>query len=174
MEIHAKGKLDFECVKMVTHLSLYKKLAPKKGFLLWMFLVGILFAAAILDAFFLDGDYALLGFSVVVLIWQCYLYFGLPKSRYKAMAHLQDTVNSYTFGEDAVCVETTGKVYSGASRMEYSMLVKAYESSRYFFLFQNHLQVLVVDKTTITGGTAEDIRMWLLAVLGTKYNLCRY
>lgn len=42
MEIIAKCKFDFESIKALTHLSLFKKANPKKRFLTWSIISGIL------------------------------------------------------------------------------------------------------------------------------------
>ena len=64
--------------------------------------------------------------------------------------------------------------YKGETEIEYTMLERVYETSKYFFLFQTKNQVLIVDKTTVEGGRAEEIRDSLTAKMKDKYIICRY
>ena len=49
MEIKAKCKFDFESIRALTHLSLFKKANPKKRFLTWSIISGILAVIIILE-----------------------------------------------------------------------------------------------------------------------------
>ena len=69
---------------------------------------------------------------------------------------------------------TTSQVYNGQAEIEYTLFLKAYETSRYLFLYQTRKQIFIVDKNTIEGGTVEDLRNLLSAVLKDKYFLCAY
>ena len=116
----------------------------------------------------------LLGIGVFFISLWYVLYFTLPRIRYNALANFKEAENAYVFCDDFLKVSTAGREYSGEAKIEYSFLVKAYETSKYFFLYQTKDQIYIVDKSTIEGGTAEDIRSKLSAVLKDKYFICKY
>ena len=87
---------------------------------------------------------------------------------------MKDTENEYVFGEDFFLVSSANQVFQSQGRVDYSLLACAYETSEYFFLYQTKNQVFVVDKSTVEGGTALDIRNKISATLEKKYILCKY
>ncbi len=58
--------------------------------------------------------------------------------------------------------------------MEYSLFTKVYETSDYFFLYQTNNQVFLVDKSTVEGGSVDDIRNKLSSFVKDKYYICKY
>lgn len=176
MEIRARCKYDFVSVKALMHLSLFGKHEPKKRFRLWTIIFSALMAIAILGIiFFRDATFVmLLCAGIIIILLECYLYFLLPKIRYKAMANMKEVENVYIFSDNVLKISAESKEYNGESIIEYSLFVKAFETSKYFFLFQTNNQAFVVDKSTIEGGTAEDIRNKLSAFIKDKYFICKY
>ncbi len=176
MEIKAKSVYNYEAVKAVLHLSLYKKANPKTQIALRL----SVYAGSILlflPAFILleiGSGYLLLGLMLLVAFLDCYMFFILPKIQYKGLSKLQNIENEFTFSDDFIIISSKGEVYSGEERLEYSLLVKAYETSRYFFLYQTKNQVYIVDKQTIDREGANAIRQKLSENLGKMYNICRY
>ena len=177
MEIKAKGKLDLELCKALMHLVMFKKADPKKRMRVWTVVYAVLLAVVIaeliafgVDAFLL----AMLGVLVIIYLFACYSYFLLPRIKYKGLARMRDVENEYVFCDAELRVLTRGEEYSGESVLKYSVFVKAYETSRYFFLFQQQNQVLAVDKSTIENGTQKDIRDKLTSSIAGKYIVCKY
>ncbi len=82
--------------------------------------------------------------------------------------------NEYVFTDEKIFVTSNGAEYSGQAEIEYTLLVKAYETSEYFFLYQTKNQVFIVNKATIQNGTAGDIRNKLSSFLNKKYIICKY
>ena len=80
----------------------------------------------------------------------------------------------YVFGEDGIKANARGAGIETGGEMAYTTFMRVIESSRYFFIFQSKNQAFLVDKSTIEGGTAEQIRSRLSAVEGIKYTLCNY
>lgn len=64
--------------------------------------------------------------------------------------------------------------YSGTTNIEYSILFKVMETSEYFFVFIQKQQVFLVDKSTVQGGTIEDVREVIKNALGKQYIICKY
>ena len=176
MEIKAKCKYNFDCIKATTHLSLYKRKNPQKSFVVWSIISAILALIIIfkLIMFFDPIWIKLLCLEFALFLLSCYLYFILPKIRYKAMAKMKNIENEYVFCDDVVKIYSRSAEYNGEAMIEYPLFVKAYETSRYFFLFQSNNQVFAVDKSFIEGGSAEDIRNKLAARIKGKYVVCKY
>ena len=177
MEIKAKCKADLNSIRALVHLGMFKKGSPKTHMIVWTIAYGFLAMLLIGENLLFGADsflLLLLGLLVLIYLWVCFLYFVMPRIRYKAMANMKDTENEYVFCEDFFLVSSANQVFQSRGRVDYSLLVCAYESSDYFFLYQTKNQVFVVDKSTIEGGTALDIRNKLSTVLQKKYILCKY
>ena len=176
LEIKAKCKFDFESIRALTHLSLFKKANPKKRFLTWSIISGILAVIIILEMIIFSDAMLieLLCVAVILFLLECYLYFLLPKIRYKALAKMKDAENEYIFCDNVLKTFTKSQEYNGEAEIEYSLFVKVYETSRYLFLYQTNNQVFIVDKNTIEGGTVEEIRNKLSAFVKNKYIVCKY
>ena len=176
MEIKASCKFDYDSIRALTHLWSFKKVNPKKSFLTWSIITAILACVIIAEMIFFSDAMLiqLLCLAFGLFLFECYLYFLLPKIRYKALAKMKETENEYVFCDDVLRAYTKSQEYNGEAVIEYSLFVKVYETSKYFFLYQTNNQVFIVDKNTIEGGTAEQIRSRLSAVEGIKYTLCNY
>lgn len=183
MEIRAKCKFDFESIRALTYLSLFKKANPKKSFLTFSIISGVLAVIIILEMIiFSDAMLTellcvaviLLLVAVILLLLECYLYFLLPKIRYKALAKMKDAENEYIFCDNVLKIFTKSREYNGEAEIEYSLFVKVYETSKHLFLYQTNNQVFIVDKDTIESGMFEEIRNKLSAFLKDKYILCKY
>jgi ABC-type bacteriocin/lantibiotic exporter with double-glycine peptidase domain len=176
MEIKAKCKFDFESIRALTHLSVFKKANPKKRFLTGSIISGIL-AVIILFEMIIFSDamlIELLCVAIILFLLECYLYVLLPKIRYKALAKMKETENEYIFCDNVLKTFTKSKEYNGEAEIEYSLFVRVYETTKYLFLYQTNNHVFIVDKTTIEGGTVEDIRNKLSVYVEDKYIVCKY
>ncbi|MBR6764923.1 MAG: YcxB family protein [Clostridia bacterium] len=177
MEIKAKCKYDLDSVKAWTRLNMFKQADPKKRMILWNIIYTILCIVIIWEIVTFGTDALMLILLGVCLLFQLlvlFLYFIAPKIQYKALAKMRDAENEYFFGDDTLKASTKGEEYNGASEIQYSFFVKAYETSKYLFIYQTNNQVFVVDKSTIEGGTAEDIKNKLSAYMKDKYVVCKY
>ena len=177
MEIKAKCKFDMDSMKALVHLSMFKKADPKQRMRFWTIVYAIIMAFMIFELLIWGKDttmFVLLGVLVVVYLLESFLYFILPKMRYKALAKMQEAENEYIFLEQVIRCFTKSEEFNSEAEIEYSLFVKVYETSKYFFLFQTNNQVFLVDKSTIEGGTAEDIRNKLLYFVKDKYVVCKY
>lgn len=175
MELRAKSRFDYETIKALVHLSLCGKHEPKKRFRVWLLLSGILASVSVLGMIvFRDGDMLLVAcMAAVIFFCWCWLYLAVPKFRYKAMGNMRDAENEYIFLDHTLKARTEGKVYNGESEMEYSLFVKAFETSKYFFLYQTGNQVVVIDKSTVEGGSPADISSRISPFI-KKYVICKY
>ncbi len=177
MEIKAKCKLDLETVKAFTYFTMFKKGDPKKRMTSLNVLFSVLLALVILEiiVFGMDIYLVLVAISgIIILLRNAYMWFFYPKVRYKALAKMKNTQNEYNFTDEKIFVTTTGEEYNGEAEIEYSLFVKVYETTKYLFMYQTSNQVYIVDKSTLEGGTVEEIRNKLSVFVKDKYILCKY
>ena len=121
MEIIAKCKYDYETVKAMAHIGLYKKRNPKKQFLSHtLYCIGLIITVIVL-----------------MIIW----------------------------GSDG---------YEGEAEVEYSIISKVMETSKYFFIYQKNNQAYIIDKTKIVQGTVQDIKSRFIQFAGIEYIVCNY
>lgn len=173
----AKCKYDLDSVKAWMRLNMFKQADPKKRMILWNIIYTILCIVIIWEIVTFGTDalmFILLGVCLLFQLLVLFLYFIAPKIQYKALAKMRDVENEYFFGDDTLKASTKGEEYNGASEIQYSFFVKAYETSKYLFIYQTNNQVFVIDKSTIEGGTAEDIKNKLSAYMKDKYVVCKY
>lgn len=177
MNIKASSKYDRETIRAMSHLSLCKRFNPKKILIAVITLIllpqVVLVVEGIMWGF--DSDYfsalfAALFAITLTLFW----YYLIPLFQYKSLAGLKDAVNRFVFTDESVFCTSAGSVYKGESEFEYALLVKAYETSRYFFLYQTKQSVYIVDKNTVSGGTADEIAERLKSELTEKFIRCKY
>ena len=177
MEIRAKSTYDYDTVRALTHLTMFKKADPKKRMIFWTVTYAVLLAIIVWEIALFGLDRQLL---IMLLVWVAisllagFFYFLLPKLHYKALAKMQKTENTFVFDDEGIAVSSIGAAYSGEARLQYALISKAYETSKYFFIFQTMNQVFIVDKSTILNGTAKEIRDKLTSFLGKKYRICNY
>lgn len=98
--------------------------------------------------------------------------FMLP--RIQLNIKVKDVGNDYVFREDGFSAVTVSENFSGRDDMKYILIIKVFETEKYFFIYINKRQMFVVDKATVEGGTAWDIREKLSRVPGGKYVRCKY
>ena len=177
MEIRAKSKYDFETVKALSHLLFYKKNNPKKSLISTVVLFSI-FSVIIIVEIIVFKAYLLLVIALVLnaifILCNFLIYYIFPKYQYKLLGKMQGVVNEYIFGDSKLKVYSKGEQYNAETEVEYSLFVNVYETSKYFFLYQTQNQVYVIDKYTIEGGSAEDIKSKIIPFLRDKYIVCKY
>lgn len=176
MEIKAKCKLDYDAVRALAHLNMYRKANPKKRFIFWTIYLTILVLAIVFLMLYFH-DIELVGLVILALflyVIQCYMYFVIPKISFKNMVRMQEAVNEYIFCDDVIKAFTKSSEYNSEAIIEYSLFVRVYETSKYLFLYQTNNQVFCVDKDTFEGGTIEEIRNKLTAYVKNKYIICKY
>lgn len=177
MEIKAGCRYDLDTMKAFIHVSMFRGKDPAKRLCFHTVVYGLLLAVIILECILLGPDpmlYLLAGCGLLVLFLLYFGYYVAPKRSYRSMSGLKDAENAYVFYADKMSVESKGEAYSGNSEIAYPVLVKVYETSAYFFVYQTKNQAFIVDKRTIVNGTAEEIRARLMSHVGKKYHICKY
>lgn len=177
MNINASCKFDYKSIKALTHLSTYRKSDPKKRMLSFLITFAVLSVIIVAEIILIAPDpflFYLLAIAVVCLLIDLYVYFIIPKISFAAMKNMQNTENEYIFSDNSVKITSKSSEYNGEANIEYTLFVKVYETSEYLFIYQTKNQAFIVDKSTVTGGTAEEIRERLSSCLGKKYIICKY
>lgn len=177
MEIRAKCKLDYECVKALSYASMYRIMKPQTAFITTIIMGTLVLLLEILTGVFWGLDMISIGFlifAVLLICLNCFLYFGIPRIQYNALDKMKMMENEYTFCDDVIKVSSKSEEYNAEGELKYSMIPKVKETSKYLFVFQTENQVFVVDKSTITNGTINDIREKLNPFVKKKYIICKY
>jgi len=177
MEIHAKCKYDLDAITAFTHVTMYKREEPLKRLIFWSVIFLFPLTLVVFDLMVFGAEPMLFVLIACTALMYFFLYFGYfvtPRRTYHSMAAMKNVENIYVFYEDKMLVSSCNEMHSGNSETAYSALVKVYETSAYFFLYQTVNQAFIVDKGTIENGTAEDIRAKLMMYVGNKYFICKY
>ncbi len=177
MEIIAKTKYDYETIRDFNLFHYSKKTNVKTIFIIISILCGFTMILIISDLIF-DGftpsSLTRMGIIAISYPFLCFMYFIYPKISYKAMKKMRNAENEYVFCDDSIKIRSVCESFTGESEIKYDFLIKAYETSKYFYLYQTKVQAYVADKSTITVKDAEEIRKKLMFYLGKKFILCKY
>ena len=176
MQIKASCSYSQDAVRAFVLSNAFGKRDPKKQFYGFMIGLAALLAVCLFEIMVFGWEFFSLLLLVCILLISLlysYIYFLLPVVQFRAMGKLQNTRNTYLFSDESIAVSSENPELTGASEIRYTLIAKTVETSRYFFLYQNRRQAFLVDKATIEGGTAEQIREKMISA-GGKYRLCRY
>ena len=177
MKIKAKSIFDYKTIKAFIRTSLFRKTDPLKKLLIYCF-TFILLAVILWVEMSLLGpsvsQYILLGVCVAALLLELYLYFGIPRLRYNALANLKGCTNEFLFTDDYMQIKSSDSGFSGESRIKYTVLTKAVETSKYMYIFQDKNHAYIVDKSTFSDGTPQQLQEKLQSILGKKYQIYKY
>ena len=159
VEIKAKCTLDYNAIKAFANAKIYGKRSPKVVFHLSNLSIVLLFFLLVLGMLFSMGTAFLCALvcCAAIIILNCFFYFLLPWFQYQALGTRKGAKFEYVFGEELFTVTGKGKLHAEKAVLKYPMITKAAETPEYLFLYFNKKRVLMVDKSTITGGTAGSI-----------------
>ncbi len=172
MKINAKSKNNYKTIKNYTRTMVFRKTNPLKKMLIFCLIAVVLAAVLILEMYLLGAHavpIVLLIIAILMLLFELFLYFGLPRIRYHELAELKGCTNEYVFTSDSIRITAYDNGYSGEERIDYTVLRRAIETSKYLYLFQNKGKVYIVDKSSITGGTTEALQEKIRSVLDDRY-----
>ena len=97
-----------------------------------------------------------------------YIRFILPRVRYNKNKLLHGIENTIVFTENNFTISQSSENTSGASTVNYDAVYKMYETKEYIYIDITQSQAHFVDKSTITTGTIEELRAFLINVVGAK------
>ncbi len=114
-------------------------------------------------------------FMAVLFALICLLFFfmayALPRIQYKNASRFGIADITYTFTEDTLsaAAQSQSESYASSSDIKYAAFHKAAETDSYLFLYQTPGQVMIVDKSGLSGEDTEAIASRLKFYLGRKY-----
>ena len=179
MEIRASGRLDLRSITAYTRLNMFGSMDPKKGLTLLLAIFG---AAAVLralfDVFVRRGEDLAGGVLTLVLIavgagLVLCCYYVVPKKKYEGAGMLKDAENRFIFTETGFTAELAEEGRTARTAHGYAAVAKVMETGEFFFLLPSGGGAYIVDKATLSGGTAEELRALLSANID-NYTVCKY
>lgn len=176
MNINATGTLNIEAVKTLCRTAVFRKSNPKIAFPVFLSLCAAVLVWSVYGSIAREDPVCrwsslCLG---LILLYLGYSYFILPYIQYRSLGNLKDAVNAFTFSDDGFMVVGKTPGNCGESEISYTMVEQVIESTKYFFIFHTKNQAFVVEKSTFSGGTPEELRDKLSVLLGKKYYINKY
>lgn len=169
--VEFRSKLDSSKSRALNN-SMFKKL-------LWLYaLLSVLLIAIGVVGIVLkedNSDFAagigLIVFGVLVTPLGYLLSRFLQKRIDKSATYISDnTEEIYTFDEQCITLtQTMGDVFTSTLKARYSYIYKAREDNNYLYLYISKMQSHVIDKSSITQGTLEEVTSLLKTNLGDKF-----
>lgn len=130
--------------------------------------------ASIASMFFLNFEKPHLLVCSVSVCWVIVaMDFLLLKSIEKSLSQYIGMRQEFVFADYEMSETTSSEKFNGTSRLKYSAVHKVMETSKYFFVYQTDNSVYIVDKSTLSGGTVEELRAKLSPAV-KKYVVCKY
>ncbi len=173
MEIKASSKYDWETIKNFNKFHNFTRTKALNIGLIILDVVCVLLFLLAATLSILEFEtimiYVLLLFVNIMLI---FVRFILPKIQYKQNKMLHGVVNEATFKDNEISIEQRGENVCGTTTVKYDAVWRVYETKDFIYLYVNLRQAYIVDKATVTSGTAADLRMFLMKTVGmSKYKV---
>ena len=133
-------------------------------------IMGIVIAGDVMGTDGYSDTFVYAGMIALVTALLLYMYFLLPRSRWKRVAKTPKGETHLTFLDKSVHVAT----YIGGERRReascgYSDFERFKETKKYFFIFVGKNQALIIDKSRLSGGTPEQLRLKLREYKSVRY-----
>lgn len=172
MDIVVKTTYDLDAFKAMNRIVAFRGKSPAKR-LVWMAVASVFVAAVMVFMTIHARELLPLLIACCIIDLLCvgvtvYMAVGLPRVQLKAHERFGLPDITYTFGEAALSYQTSSENYTDSGEIKYAAFAKAVETDEYFFLYQTANQIMIVDKSGIQNGSAEDIRERLKYHLGSK------
>ncbi len=147
--------------------------------LLWLFVVlstviivmGIVAVAVPEDQSDVGLGIAVIVFGVLITPLGYFLSRFMQRSNNKASMFISpDTEEIYTFDEEYITItQKKGDEFFATSKAKYSYIHKAYEDKKFYYLYISKVQSHVIEKSSLTQGTLEELSSLLKTNLGRKF-----
>ncbi len=130
---------------------------------------GVLFLASIGSDVFVAF---LIMFIIVVAVDAMVVlgYFVKPKIKLKNFTDDNIVINNFIFTNESILVSSKSKTRTGSSTIKYEWIIKACESKNAFYLFVNKQGGLIITKSEITEGNADQLRAFLCSKIPAQRN----
>ncbi|MBQ8164669.1 MAG: YcxB family protein [Clostridia bacterium] len=166
MEIKATSKYDYETARAFYYVLTLKRIVID------IIIFAVLEAIVLLKIFLFGISTMMLAVAILIpveLLVICLFHFVGAKRFYNSLGKMKNVENEFTFFEDSFRAVSKIEGMNGGSEIKYSMIEKVVEKQDYIYIYQNKRQAFIVDKSTVIGGTVEDIRNKLIPILQKKY-----
>ena len=170
MKIKASCRQDEKAVKTMAYMEIYGVKKPVRRLILRSVLSAVLLALLLLEIWLLGWNLpvvVLMALLALACFMEYWWYFVTPKRRYQALGKKQNKERSFVFRNDAVDVDDRLTI-------SYEDLYRVAETKDYIVLFRSRKKVLMVEKSTVTGGTPEQLCAKLQNILDYRYIICKY
>ncbi len=104
-----------------------------------------------------------IGLLLLMAFFLLYTFYLMPIINYKQnMRKFGDIKQDYVFADKKLTATTDSCGVKGSSEIEYASLIKITETKEYWFIYITKVQAMIVDKSTVTDGSIEDLRALLI------------
>ena len=117
----------------------------------------------------------ILPFSIIIFVFVCitisftlFGYFINPIIKMKKFSEENIVLNHFSFEDSAIKIESKSKKRNGSSEIPYSAFTRIDESGTTFYLFVNKTSALIITKASITDGTTDELKSFLLSKIPNK------
>ncbi len=172
MEIRAEVTYTVKMHRTLAGVSLFRRGDPKHAILRNSILTLLIIAAALFMDFDLLPVLGILikicaGVSAFCMLLILLQYCLLPYLNYKKAQKKGASAVRYCFTEAGFTVDATETGSIEHYEKTYDSLCRIIETEELFFLYINQAAAFIVEKASLTGGTAAQLRD-LLLVCGTQ------
>lgn len=168
--VEFKSKFNDKVTESINKMS-FKKLMP-----LFIILSGVFIVLGLFE--FLFPEEGSVGVGIMfILIGVLYTPLVLlltkfvQKSINKSMSIMSDeTEQTIRFDEERIeIIQIQGDKYEGITKSTYDLLYKVIETATHYFLYISRQQMFVVEKSSITEGTLQELNQILEKNLDKKF-----
>lgn len=177
MEITAASVYDLKAYKALVHSGMSKKRNPKKQFVFMTIIIIAALVFVVLDMIFngfSDRSWLYLLLIVFSLFLYNFSYFIIPRIHYKNSGKLMNINNNYTFTDDEIRMTSISMDFNATGSLKYYSIYQAVETHDYLFIYPQKGTAYIIDKSTISNGTIEDIKKAVSAAVPGKYIIYNY
>lgn len=172
MEVKASGTFDYKTIQAFMRLCFFGsrwKTGPKKKLIIYSIIYAVLALAITAEIVLLEFSTGLMVLLLIIVFLLLWMYFAYPKIHYHALGKMKNITNNYVFTDDTIHLTAASEGYFEETTIRYSYIVKVIETPNYLYIFQTKTQAHIIEKSTITNGTIQDIRPKLSAAVNRKY-----
>ena len=153
-------------------LMRYNILSSPIKLLLYLFITAISLALMISNTQNPSFTVFLIVFILCMIVTSSVLlmYFLKPLIKLKSFTDDNTVMNYFIFTKDSILATSKSKIRTGSSTYKYEWILKACETKNAFYLFFNKEGGLIITKSEITEGTADQLRDLLSSKISEKRN----
>lgn len=174
MEIKGSVSFDRDVRRTFLNVTIFKNRNPKKE------KTGLFIAVAVITTL-TAGDVITSGFKAATMsvicaavVWAVvFMYFCAYIAGRRLFSRFNGKKQDCVFADDKVTLLEQEENQSDTVSLGYSLMTEVTETSKYFFIYYAEMGASIVDKSTLSGGTVEELREKLLSE-AKKYVFCQH